>query len=487
MGDTPNLLFLWTDEQAAETMAAYGNDQIETPNLDELAESGVVFENAYCTAPVCTPSRSAIMTGKWPHETGCVVNNVSLSEDHRCLPEFVGDEYATGHFGKWHLGDEIFPQHGFEEWIGIEDNYVDYYSEGRPRDARSEYHEFLVDQGFEPDINNGTGPGRFSRQFAAGLPEEFSKPKFIADHAIEFLGEHRDEPFVLSVNFLEPHFPYTGPRDDQYDPDDVPLPPNFEHEGFASQASFVRDRRTSYLADRHPLDGDPPPTGADFREFISNYWGLVSLVDTHIGRILRALEANDLRDNTVVVFTSDHGDMLGSHTLWRKNLMFEESVRVPLLMRVTDEDLAGTRVTSRMSQIDLVPTILDVLDSPQRRELCGRSWLPHLTSDEERDDDVLIQYYPHTDAVLADRPNLSGATSSELRDRVPVYHRCIVTQTGWKYVARSDGDDSLYDLDTDPHETQNLAANPDFEQRKTGLQNRLTDLQHRFDDPFSFT
>ena len=127
----PNLLFLFTDEQRADTMAAYGNSRIEMPNLNRLAEQSVVFDRAYVTQPVCTPSRSTIMTGLWPHTSGCTANNIALRDDTPCLPEMLRDDYATAYHGKWHLGDEIFAQHGFDEWVSIDDLYAPHCSPGR--------------------------------------------------------------------------------------------------------------------------------------------------------------------------------------------------------------------------------------------------------------------------------------------------------------------------------------------------------------------
>ena len=130
----PNLLFLFTDEQGAATMAAYGNRAIRMPNLDALAGQSVVFEKAYVTQPVCTPSRSSLMTGLWPHTNGCTENNVPLRPETPCLPELVTrGGYISAHHGKWHLGDEIFAQHGFDEWRSIEDGYRPHYGAGRDR------------------------------------------------------------------------------------------------------------------------------------------------------------------------------------------------------------------------------------------------------------------------------------------------------------------------------------------------------------------
>ncbi len=153
MEKKPNLLFIFTDEQAAKTMAAYGNKMIETPNLNKLANESIVFENAYVTQPVCTPSRSTLMTGLYPHTNGCTANNIQLSEDTLCFPEMADfADYKVAYHGKWHLGDEIFRQHGYQEWVSIDDGYRRFYSDEKDKNDHSSYYHFLVENGFKPDV-----------------------------------------------------------------------------------------------------------------------------------------------------------------------------------------------------------------------------------------------------------------------------------------------------------------------------------------------
>ena len=223
MSDQPNLLFIFTDEQRYDTLAAYGNTHLAMPNLNRLAQESIVFDRTYVTQSVCTPSRASLLTGLYPHSHGLTENNLQLSEDIPCLPEMMDtSNYAVSYHGKWHLGDEIFAQHGFEEFISVEDAYSSYYSPGRDRSKRSNYHQFLVKNGYRPA--NGT---LFGREEAARLPEEFGKPAFLAQTASRFIREHQKQPFILYVNFLEPHMPFTSPRDNQYDPKRVQLPENF--------------------------------------------------------------------------------------------------------------------------------------------------------------------------------------------------------------------------------------------------------------------
>ena len=208
-GDKPNLLFLWTDEQRADTLAAYGG-HYRTPALNRLASESVVFDRAYVTQPVCTPSRSSVMTGLWPHQAGTVNNNIPLRADTRAMPELLGDSaYRTGYMGKWHLGDEIFPQHGFQVWKAMEDGYRSHFSKGRDRDARSPYYDFLKQLGYKPGEDNA-----FSRGFCTKLPVEHSKPSFLANEASRFVLENRGAPWMLYVNFLEPHPPFGSALDD---------------------------------------------------------------------------------------------------------------------------------------------------------------------------------------------------------------------------------------------------------------------------------
>lgn len=510
MSDPPNLLFIWTDQQAWHTLGAYGNERIETPQLDAFAESGITFDRAYCTSPVCSPSRSSIMTGKYPHTTGVTGNNIPLGRGDATMAELVEEDYVTGFIGKWHLGDEIFPQRGFDEWVATEDQYYPFYSDDRPQAARSAYHEYLMEQGYEPDRTVPTGPDWFSREFVAtAVPEEHSKPAFMANAAIDFVTRHRDEPWLLHVMFLEPHDPYTSPRDAQYDPADVPLPPNFDHDGLARQPlryRFAREAIRRGVSRRPPDVMGEPPTEADWRTVISNYWGLVSLIDTHVGRILDALGAAGVRDETLTVFTSDHGDMMGSHQLYTKMTQFEEAVRVPLLMELPGGTAAGQRVERPVSQVDLLPTLLEAMgqSAPATAGIQGESWLPWLTgAGKGHPSDVVIEWNGANfhgvsgrravDDPEGSRPGLTPAARELAADMglteravVRAYTdpaRTIVTPNGWKLTYRRSGTHELYHLEDDPFETRNLAAtHPD---RVDELADRIADWQVRTRDPVS--
>ena len=455
--EKPNLLFIFTDEQRYDTIAAYGNQRIEVPNLNRLASEGVVFERAYVTQPICTPSRASIITGLYPHTVGCVANNIPLPEDVPAFPELADfDEYRVGYIGKWHLGDEVFSQHGFDVWISTEDMYRRYYRPYRDRFRHSSYHEWLLEKGIKPPGKAEDGFEYFPRSFAARLPEELCKPSFEAEMASRFIRENADRPFILFVNFLEPHMPFFGPRDEQYSPDEVTLPENFDLEPTEDQplkallaASKLRNphyKRHMWYNLYERFLGTGSPTEEDWRGLIARYWGLVSQVDAAVGRILDAVRRCGLEKNTIIVFTSDHGDMMGSHRLITKGFQFEEAVRVPLIIKIPGHPKSGSIIREPVSQVDLVPTLLDFMGKPVPNSMDGYSLKPFLEGEGEMPEkNVFIEWFPHN--------TLYRGRSDEIDHPVIT----VITPDGWKYNWSSFGQDELYNLEEDPLESMNLA------------------------------
>src|SRR5689334_23259226 len=185
----PNLIVFLPDQQRADTIGCYGASSQIAPNLSKLATQSFVFDNCYVTNPLCTPSRSALLTGTWPHANGCTHNNVSLDHQFRCLPQLIDDrDYICGYMGKWHLGDELTAQRGFSEWVSILDGHQDHIAGERHTITACDYDRFLLSRGLAPDL---TGNGIFSRGFGAKLPLELSKPKFLEINACNFLEQHR--------------------------------------------------------------------------------------------------------------------------------------------------------------------------------------------------------------------------------------------------------------------------------------------------------
>ena len=441
----PNLLFIWTDEQRADTMAAYGNAKIQAPNLDALARESVVFQRAYVTQPVCTPSRSSVMTGLWPHANGCVANNIPLCPDTPCVPELLRDpDYRTAYMGKWHLGDEIFSQHGFEEWVSMEDGYARHYRKGRDRSARSDYHHFLLERGYQPDSG-----GKFSRAFAARRPIEHCKPKFLEQRACEFLRRRRNDPFILYINFLEPHMPFFGPLDHVHDPDKIDLPANFNDPLEPNEPLRYRVRR-AYCQARY---GKDPKR---IKALIARYYGLVTQVDRSVGGILRTLEALGLADNTIVVYTSDHGDMMGSHQMVAKCVMYEEAVRVPCLMRIPQMGKRGRTIKQPISQIDLVPTLMALMGRERREDLPGQNLVPLIKGGKVAEDHVFIQWNPGQGSVRRGQHEIGVASKEEIARVAKERTRTAISPDGWKLCLSDVDRCQLFNLKSDPGETTNL-------------------------------
>ncbi|WDR07149.1 sulfatase-like hydrolase/transferase [Devosia rhodophyticola] len=478
----PNLLFIYTDEQAFNTLKAYGNDQIDMPNLNRLADRSHVFERMYVTQPVCTPSRSSLLTGLYPHTNGCSENNVPLAQTTKCLPEMVDGDYVTAHFGKWHLGDEVFAQHGFQHWASVEDQYQKYFSEGRDKAARSSYHDYLIAQGLTP--KNGD---YFSRGEAARLPEELGKPAYVAKMANDFLRTHINTPFVLYVNFFEPHMPFFSPRDDQYPLECIPLPDNFDHE--LANDSPLKTRIMKEQFRRHGHSGMALETEDDWKRMIAHYWGLCSLVDTHIGSILDTLDACGLDDSTMIVFTSDHGDMMGAHQLLTKCFMYEEAARVPFLVKLPGQT-QGKLISGAFSQIDVVPTILDYLGATGPDGLQGNSlrrWI-EAESATVPDSDVFMEWSGGNNGLgdvvgeVSTRDWMlefykQGEIVAAMSDPV----RTVYTQDGWKFNYSQLGEHELYQLTVDAGETDNIYGRTNIE-LVNSLVAKIRDWQHRTQD-----
>lgn len=455
-GDKPNLLFVWTDEQRADTLAAYGNERFRMPALNRLAADSVVFERCYDTQPVCTPARSSVLTGLWPHTNGCVQNNIPLKPETKTLPELLADsDYRTGYIGKWHLGDEVFAQHGFEEWISIEDIYTDHFSPGRDRNTRSSYHHFLAGLGYQPDAKDN----KFSRGFAVRRPVEHCKPAFMAREATRFLLEHRNQPWLLHVNFLEPHMPFYGPYNDLHSEEEAPVPANYPGAPIEREPTRYRALRRRYYD--KGFEGHDLKSRAGWQRLNRNYAGLCTQVDEAVGRILWALETSNQAENTIIVFTSDHGEMMGSHGLVGKTVAYEESVRVPLLLRVPFRRHRHFKFPAPVSQIGLAPTLLELLGRRAPGDLPGESLVRVLDGGKPEEDHVFIEWHS---------PG-GGPTG-----------RYVVSPDGWKMVLYDTDTCLLFDQNRDPLEMHNLYYMDEHRDTVRRLRAKIETWQRKVND-----
>lgn len=437
----PNLIVFLTDQQRADTMACYGNTKVHAPNLNKLAAESVVFERTYVTQPLCVPSRASLFTGMWPHSNGCARNGLTLEARHRTLAELLDDErYHPAYMGKWQLGNEGQRQRGFRDWISTE--------------GVSDYSRFLVSRGCQPDKPEG----KFSEGAVSELPLELSKPKFLEGHACQFIENHRQDPFVLFVSFVEPHSPYNGPFNDEHvlaeidldatallpPSDDIPLRYRLMREWQESEARLDRERLSTLL-----FFGVTPEEVRGIRQ---RYFGLITMLDQTVGAILSCLERAGIADNTIVVYTSDHGDSLGAHHLFGKEVMFEEAVRVPYLVRMPGQR-RGFNIARAVSHIDFLPTIMELLGQAVPEQCQGKSRVQLLHGGAMPADNVFMEWSPNRTKVIK-RTSLAGGRA--IKRAVSESTRAVVTSDGWKICLRDKDTNEIYNLQADPIEGENL-------------------------------
>jgi len=310
----------------------------------------------------------------------------------------------------------------------------------------SSYQQFLVSRGYQASRSNGV----FGYEFNAQVPLEHAKPAFLARRAEEFILKHRNSPWVLYVSFLEPHPPFYGPLDDLHSADEAPLPQNYPGTGVEREPQFYQIWRERYRNKGVQAGGHDLTSAAGWQRLARNYAGLCSQLDQAVGRILWALEASSQADNTVLVFTSDHGEGLGSHSLSGKRTFYEESIRVPMLLRVPFRHSRPQRIERLVSHIDLVPTLLHLLG--KRTDLQGESWVPMLQGGKRRREEVFVEW--HTTAADYKSLDLPPAAGHH-------YGRAVISPDGWKLGLYENDNSLLFHRYRDPLEMQNLFYRPE--------------------------
>jgi arylsulfatase A-like enzyme len=381
----PNVLWVMTDEQQFQTLSCAGHPVVETPNLDRLADRGVRFDRAYCPAPACGPSRGALFTGRYPWNNGMTGNNAQIDDGVELLPELLADAgYHTGLVGKLHFKPKAAP-HGFEH-RRLHDAMYDLYDPEEP--WTSDYVEWLAEKRFDGDatevIERANADEALmhedSKQFFLGAnwrAEGEHSNDWTADESVAYLREHREEPFFLFASFFAPHHQHLAPGEwgDLYDPEDVPLPDGFD--------LSVADRPVGKIAGGGKEERFADLNERDYREILAAYYGLIAHVDHCVGRVLDELEAQGLREDTLVVFTSDHGDHAGQFGWFTKGNMYANSVRVPLVVDAPD-GASGAATDHVVNNLGLFDTVLEWcgVDAP---ETSSRSLAP-LLNDPHRDD-----------------------------------------------------------------------------------------------------
>lgn len=462
----PNLLVVLPDQLRADAVAGQSAGSVHAPNIHKLASESAVFERTYVTHPICAPSRSSLLCGKWPHQTGCTRNEQVLPQSFLCLPEMLCDpDYRTCYIGKWHLGDEALSQRGFQEWVSTEE-YAKTAGRGPKIKRQSDYTTFLLNKGFKPRPSGGQ---TFGRPFVSTLPFELSKPKFLETKACDFLERYRNQPFVLFVAFYEPHPPYNGPFNNEHSLDSVALD--------ASAADIFGDDiplRYRLLQEKYR---NQVKSEAGYRETKQKYLGLITEIDYSLGAILAKLDELGLREHTITVLTSDHGDMMGAHGLLKKMVMFEQSSRVPYLIRVPGQ--SPLRSSQPISHIDFAPTILELLNKPVHLQCEGKSRVSLIRGETSAPDFVFLEWAPmhpvHVRSKLA--------SEEEVKRCLDESTRAVVSPDGWKLCLRDKDKNELYNLRDDVEERHNLYYASGHADVIAELTNQIHRWQARVGDP----
>jgi arylsulfatase len=452
----PNILFLMGDQHRGDCLGADGNRVVITPNLDRLAREGARFRCAYTSVPSCTPARAGILTGLSPWRHGMLGYGRIAPEYPRELPRLIrAAGYYTLGIGKMHF----HPQrntHGYDRTILDESGRVE--SAGFVSDYRRWFRSVAPD--LDPDA---TGIGwNDHRAKAYVLSEHLHPTSWTGAEAVKFLEDYKDtRPFLLKVSFARPHTPYDPPPRGWKRYQDAQLP----------------ERVIGEWAERHAQRGKPyrndlwqGDLGAGkVRQARQGYYGNVSFIDEQIGRMLEVLEKRGLLENTLILYTADHGDMTGDHHLWRKTYAYEASARIPMLIRWGDGILSAQRgqVLSQPVELrDLLPTYLDAAGVPFDPEwFDGRSLL-----------------------------DLVRGKTDGWREWIDLEHAtCYAPENNWtgltdgriKYVYYApDGRQQLFDLQQDPGETRDLSSVPEDQETLRTWRRRMIDHLTQRGEPF---
>lgn len=457
-----NILLITSDQQRWDTIG-YNNNILKTPNINVLAREGIIFDRAYTTNPTCTPARVSILTGQYPSRHGCYTIGTSLPENYACLVPamLTGKGYDTSLIGKAHF-TACMTEGSFESKPNIRDTAFfkkwsgPYYgfehvqlsiAHGDQEDTASmHYGVWLEEKGIDKKLYFGNG--QYTDFGVWDLPEEYHYSKWTADKTIEAIDRAagNDQPFFIWSSFQDPHNPCLVPQPwaSMYDPEDMKIFGSFPEE-FDNKPPFYKGLNEnwkygdclSFKKDWHCINTLPWMDDRKKREITAMYYGMISLMDKHIGRILDKLREAGLYDDTVIAFTTDHGDYLGNHGMWWKGLpAYEDTQKLPFVVRYPGCKNPGARSSSFQSLVDLGPTFLRIAEAELPPGMQGvdqsASWI---SAESSSRDHCLIEFRPSEDSFMQ---------KTFIRDN---YKIVFYSKPEWG---------ELYDLSQDPDQLVNL-------------------------------
>lgn len=445
----PNILWICTDQQRFDTIRALGNKHINTPNLDRLVEDGVSFNRTYCQNPVCTPSRASFLTGRYPRTTRATRNgNDYFPDDEILVPHILSEHgYKCGLIGKLHLS----AADGRTERRLKHDGYDMFKWSHGPRDGWGDdnaYQVWLKSQGKSWDVDYHGRDG--------GIEAEFHQTTWCANEAIDFIGQHADAPWMLSINIFDPHHPFDPPAKfkQKYPVDEMPLPkwkagelnnkPSIQKQDYENGGQSGLGPSCKKLSDWEK------------KNYVSDYYAMIDLIDEQVGRLVDYLDESGQRDETIIIFHSDHGEMLGDHGLILKGGHFyEELVHVPLIISCPARLMRNMRSQALVELVDLAPTILDLagIEIPQRMQ--GSSLSDILQGKADPDAHKQSVYCEYYNSLPGAHKGVFATMYFDGRYKLTVFHGSEIGE--------------LYDLETDPEEFDNKWSDPSYQSLKCDL------------------
>lgn len=478
--DLPNVLVIMTDQQKATASHLYGNTFCETPSMARLADEGVLFENAFTPHPLCVPARVSLWTGQYPHSHGARRNQTFMPA-HAAHAFRIWNQagYHTGLIGKNHCFARPEDLALFETWCEISHG-------GLPEGSETKGMEW-----FRPEASiraahscrRSMSPQNPRFSYATlEHPLEDQSTGLIAGQTVRFLEKHRDEPFALWVSFPDPHEPWVAPAEYAavFPCEQIDLPP--WREGEFDERAPERNRVL------YRILGVAEDAIEDIYGLLGVYYGMVQFVDDGLGQIMGALETLNLREDTIVVFCSDHGDFMGEHRMQCKGGVFYDCLtRIPLIVSWPGQVPVGRHEGSMVNLVDVVPTLLRLQGLPVPRSMCSQG-LPTVIDTPGRE--AAFSEYgaggpPFRFADLEELPRPYGRRTlmQSLQWREAEGRRKMVRTRDWKYVHDPMGDlDELYDLRHDPWETDNVASDPAMRDVVAVMRLRLLDWSVETED-----
>jgi len=429
----PNLLIIHTDQLSSWAISAYaerlrrvpnyGKVLVETPHIDSLAADGALLENFFTNSAVCTPSRGCLLTGRYPHAHGAYRNNIEMNRDEVTLARVLqGQGYETGYAGKWHLDGP--PKPGWlkpERSMGFADC------------------RFMFNRGHWKKIEDRPGNDPKAHPYSVIGDETSFTTDWLAGKTIDFIRKARSRPFFYLVSFPDPHTPFTvrEPYMSMYDPDDMIVPHTFK------RAASVKGKAS---------------TEERLRRSKAHYCGQVKCIDDNVGRILNALREKGILDNTVIVFTTDHGEYMGEHGLYGKNQWYRTAYQIPFLVRWPKQIRGGAVVEEFVTNVDVQQTLLGLMGIPPSGREQGR-----------------------------DASGLLRGRDVEWNNEAMIHHSSLqsagVFTPEYELVLKADGKHMLFDRANDPEQTQNLCEDEKHKATFDALKQRIVEHHKEVESP----